>query len=119
MSQPISIFCWKWGDRFSHDHVNVLSRSLERHLTLEHHLYCVTDNPRGIRRGVTTIDIPTAYSRAPRCRRRMQQYATNFHPTLGDRRLVIDLDVVITASLDPILDRDEPIVGWRVGHAGV
>lgn len=38
---------------------------------------------------------------------------------IGQRICYIDLDVVITGDLTPFVTRTEPIVGYKVGHAGV
>ena len=49
----------------------------------------------------------------------MQQYAADFGHRLGQRLCTMDLDVVIVDDLTPVVTRPEPIVGWKVGHAGV
>lgn len=116
----LTICCSKWGQLFSAKHVNVLRAALERHLALPHELVCITDDPAGIDRRVRTVPMPTAYADTPRCRRRMEFYSRDFADRhLGPRGLYLDLDVVIVGPLAPILDRDEPIIGWKVGHAGV
>jgi hypothetical protein len=115
----LTVSCWKWGKTFRAVHVNVLRLALERRLALEHELVCVTDDGAGLHPAIRVVPMPTTYAHTPRCRRRMEQYAREFESEMGRRILTIDLDVVIVDDLTPILDRDEPIVGWRVGHAGV
>lgn len=115
----ITFACWKWGAVFSARYVNILRAALARHVHADHRVCCVTDNPLGLDGDIDILPLPTEFADAPRCRRRMQQYAQDFEATLGARICTIDLDVVIVDDLTPIVTRPEPIVGWKVGHAGV
>ncbi len=116
---PLTVCCWKWGRRFSALHVNVLRAALERHLQIPFVLICITDDRAGLDPRIVVVPMPTTFASTPRCRRRMQQFDRDFSRSLGDRLLYIDLDVVIVRDLTDILSRLEPIVGWKVGHAGV
>jgi len=116
----LSVVCWKWGTRFGPLHVNVLRAALERHLHLEHRLFCVTDDATGLHRDIVPVALPAPLVDGDlRCRRRMFQYSREWAAQFGRRMLAIDLDVVLVDDITPIVDRPEPIVGWRVGHAGV
>jgi hypothetical protein len=120
----ITVSCWKWRrpdgtDLFEARHVNTLRRMLARHLDLDHEVVCVTDDATGIDADVRIVEMPTRFADTPRCRRRMQQFSREFARGIGDRILAIDLDVVIVDDITPIVDRPEPVVGWKVGHAGV
>jgi hypothetical protein len=133
----LHIVCWKWGTRFAASHVNVLWSMLARQLQLPFVLHCITDDATGIRPEVWSHPMPRLYAKEPRCRRRMIQFGRGFirrmvdpdcqaltpGPDMDDepriRVLAIDLDVVIVDDITALLSRDEPIVGWRVGHAGV
>lgn len=119
----LSVVVWKWrspsGPNFGPEYVNRLRGMLDRHVHLPHRLYCVTDDPAGIDGDVHVVPMPETYAHTPRCRRRMQQYSRDWRGIVGARMLAIDLDVVIIDDLTPVLDRAEPIVGWKVGHAGV
>lgn len=125
--KPIRVVCWKWGRKFSAWHVNVLGRMLARQLRLPFTLTCITDDPAGIDEDIAAVPMPRRFEEAPRCRRRMQQFSRAFiHEALGltkraspARVLAIDLDVVLVDDITPIVDRPEPIVAWRVGHASV
>lgn len=116
---PLTVCAWKWGNRFSALHVNVLRLALERHLQFPHAFVCVTDDSAGIDPRVTLVKMPTQFAQTPRCRRRMQQYDRTFSAALGRRILYIDLDVVIVSDLTALLSREEPLVCYRVEHAGV
>lgn len=117
----LTVCAWKWGTRFGARHVNVLCRALDRHLHLPHELVCVTDDAAGLDPWIRVVPMPTAYAETPRCRRRMQGFSGDFcreHLGIG-RILYIDLDVVIVDDITSLVLRNEPIVCWRVGHAGV
>ncbi len=116
---PLAVVCSKWGQTFSATHVNVVRAMLDRHLRLPHRLYCVTDDPAGLRGDIIIVPMPDTYAATPRCRRRMQFFSADFTRQVGDRILYLDLDVVIVADLTELVSRTEPIVGWKVGHAGV
>lgn len=117
----LTVCVWKWGTRFAARHVNVLRLALERHLHLAHEVVCVTDDPIGIDPRVRIVPMPGQFDQTPRCRRRMQGFSRSFcdHVLRGRRTLYLDLDVVIVDDITPIVDRPEPLVCWRVGHAGV
>lgn len=115
----LSVQCWKWGSLFSSAHVNALRWMLDKNLRMDHRLVCVTDNPVGIDGDVVIAEMPADYADTPRCRRRMQGFSREFSQKIGNRILYIDLDVVIVDDITPIVNRPEPIVGWKVGHAGV
>jgi hypothetical protein len=114
----ITVSCWSWGGLFGVEYVNRLRSALERHLHLDHQLVCITDDSRGIDPRVRVVPMPAIYSETPRCRRRMLQFHRDFWPA-SYRILAIDLDVVIVNDITPLVDRPEPIVLWKVGHAGV
>lgn len=115
----LSVVCWKWGGLFGPEYVNRLHAALERHLHLPHELVCVTDDPVGLDADVRVVEMPARFSQTPRCRRRMVQYGREFRAHVQPRMLAIDLDVVVVGDLTPIVNRPEPIVCWRVRHAGV
>jgi hypothetical protein len=117
----LTICCWKWGVTFGATHVNVLRRALEIHLHVPHELVCVTDNAVGIDPRVRIVPMPGQFEQTPRCRRRMQGFSRSFcdGALRGGRVLYMDLDVVLVDDITPLVDRPEPLVCWRVGHAGV
>jgi hypothetical protein len=117
----ITVLAWMWGGLFGPEYAHRLRAGLARHLHVEHELVIVTDNPHGLE-GIRTVPMPTTYAATPRCRRRMQHFSRAFGEALGATRILgIDFDVVITADITPIVTKfpEAPIVGWKVGHAGV
>lgn len=114
----LSVVTWRWGQLFGREYVERLRAGIARHLRIPHEVVCVTDDPRSIE-GVRIVPMPTAYANTPRCRRRMQQYSAEFASQFGARMLSIDLDVVLVDDITPLVDRPDPIVMWKVKHAGV
>jgi hypothetical protein len=117
---PLDVVCWRWGDTFGPEYPNRLRAALARHLHLPHRFIVVGEDHRGLHQETFFVPMPTTFADTPRCRRRMQQFSREFAAEIGaERILAIDLDVVIVDDLTPIVDRPEPIVGWKVAHAGV
>lgn len=117
----LSVWCWRWGGLFEPVYVHRLQAALAQHLDAEHELVCITDDRAGLE-GIRTVPMPTAYAGTPRCRRRMQAFSRAFAAQLGASRvLAVDLDIVITGNITAIVTKfpDAPVVGWKVGHAGV
>lgn len=117
----LTVVTWFWrrpdgNSPFSARHVQILRSMLARRLSLPHELVCVTDQPDdpGLA-GIRTLPI-VEFADSIRCRRRLAQYSADF--PLQGRLLSIDLDMVLTDDITPLIDRPEPIVMWRVGYAG-
>lgn len=130
----LNIVCFLWhGDRWSedddgHEYVNRLYRSVQRNLTIPHNFICLTNMPDGLEDGIIIrpLHAPSWKGCLPK--------VCMFDPLLGLRGQVLslDIDVVITGSLDELagyrgnfavrssfadprlLDGD--IVGFKVGY---
>lgn len=114
---PLSVVTWRWGTMFSVDYVNRLQSMLAKHLHLPHTLFCVTDDPRGLASGIVPIAMPLALSNTIRCRRRLWQYDRARIDLFGPRMLCLDLDLVITGDITPLMRRGDPLVCWRAHYA--
>jgi hypothetical protein len=124
----ISVVCWMWNNGFRTflpEHVNVLQRMVSRHLPREHRFVCVTDETKGFSAGVEVVQTPAPARiagelkspegpRFPSCYRRLWTFSEEAR-VLGDVVLLIDIDLVVTASLAPLFDfrSDVDFVGWR------
>lgn len=115
----ITFVPWRWGGLFGPEYVNRLRASLARHVHADHEMVCVTDDPTGIDGDIRIVPLPEEHRDTPRCRRRMRIFDREFARAIGDRICTIDLDVVIVDDITPLVTRTEPIVCWKVGHAGV
>lgn len=94
--------CMKWGERYGPDYVNKLYGMIRRHTTGDFRLCCLTDQPDGIRPDVDCFDCPIIDIPAPHNNRGWRK-VNLFSQTVADLQgqvLYLDLDLVITASLD-------------------
>ena len=121
----LTVVCWIWrGERiYLPEHVNVLGRMLKRHLHVPHRLVCITDEVAGFDPGIEVMPTPTAAKRLaevkspegeqmPSCYRRLWMFSDEAR-CLGERVLLTDVDVVLVRDITPLVQRDEPFVGWR------
>lgn len=108
---------------FAPEHVNVARRMFARHLTIPHRLVCISDSREGLDPEVHWVETPPAAkklgeigspegARFPSCYRRLWVFSQEAR-ILGERILCLDLDFVLTGSMDKAVDRDEDFVGWR------
>jgi hypothetical protein len=98
---------------------------IARHYPEPHKLICLTDNTKGLDPRIEAMPMPvtgfeglpnpaTARFKVkyfPSCYRRLWVFS-EAAKTLGDRLFCLDIDVVITASLLPLVQRPESFVGW-------
>lgn len=86
---------------------------LKRHLHQTHRLVCITDQPKDLPTGVEPATMAPVLPRMDhKGLRRMWLYSADAG-TLGVRLLQLDLDVVVTDTLDPLVNRQEPFVIWK------
>ncbi len=122
----ISVVCWMWPGplrTFLPQHVNALQRMVAAHLPVPHRFICVTDRPDGLAPGVEFFQTPEAAAnlgliaspegpRFPSCYRRLWSFS-EAAKALGDRILVIDIDLIVLKDLSRIFEQDDDFVGWR------
>ncbi len=106
-NRKVCIICMKWGDLFGGDYVNMLYRAVQDHLSLDHDFICITDNEDGLDPGIKACPLSFAQLDRP-------DWTHGKWPKLlmFDRRIVgdyeaalfLDLDLVVTGQLDPLLD---------------
>jgi hypothetical protein len=108
----LTVVLWKWGTKYTTAHVARMQAMLARHLTIPYTMVCLTDKPKELPPGVQAAKLPPTLPWDSKGLRRMWLYSADAG-RLGDRLLQLDLDVVITASLDPIVSRPEPFVIWK------
>ena len=104
MSQ--TVVCIKWGSRYGSDYVNRLWSMIRRQSARDTRLVCFTDDATGIDAGVVIhplpdINTPERVSRTPW--RKLSLWQTPLADLAGDV-LFLDLDVVITGSIDAFFD---------------
>lgn len=108
----LTVCTWLWG-RYPASHVATLKAMVDRHLAMPHRFVCFTDRLAELPAGVEGIRTPRLQPGDNRCMRRLWHFSPQAREVLGARALHIDLDVVIVDAIDPLVNRDEPLVIWR------
>lgn len=97
------IVCMKWGDLYPADYVNKLYGMVARHISPPFRFVCMTDRPEGVRPEVECLPCPTVQLPPPHNNRGWRKIALwkDSLPNMEGDWLFLDLDVVVTGSLDP------------------
>lgn len=109
MSQlPVNILCLKWGTRYSAHYVNILHRSVARHLHRPFNFYCCTEDASGLDSNVRVIPFPAdpgmpAHRPWPDIMVKLLVTADSFGGLIGPT-LFLDLDVAIMGDIGPFFD---------------
>jgi hypothetical protein len=109
---------------FKPKHVERLAELFRKHLPVPHRFVCISDEVPAESNGVTWVPIPAAAlamrslrspegNRFPSCYMRLWAQSREAAALLGERCLLVDIDLVPVRDLTPIVSRDEPFVGWR------
>jgi hypothetical protein len=120
----LTVLSWLWSQSsgrttYTAQHVNAWASMVRRNLSLPHRIACVTDMPAGIDPGIKIIALPTDFSGVrlptwgadrPQCLRRLSMFRRDAAEIFGGRFVSMDLDCIVTGSLDPLFDRPEEIV---------
>jgi hypothetical protein len=122
----ISVVVWLWRDGsrdYRPEHVNVLARMIRRHLSLAHEFVCVTDSAAGLDPSAV-VWFPTPREAAeigrlrspegvrfPSCYRRLWMFSQGARE-IGDRLMLLDIDLIALRELAPLFDRRADFVGW-------
>lgn len=116
------VVCFLWSDpkyrfglRYTADHVNRLNRMLGRHLK-SHELVCVTDTPEGIDSDVRIVPLWDDHRNIGGTYVRMKLFSPEMKDLIGERFALMDLDCVITGPLDPLFETDADFVTTRSSH---
>ena len=111
---PVNVICMKWGTKYGPEYVNRLYRGVTRHLSRPHRFVCFTDDATGIDPRVEIRPLPSL-GLPPGPERGWLKLAT-FAPTLADLEgvtLFLDVDVIITGSLDVFFEPAGPFYIMR------
>lgn len=120
----IVTFLWNEGFRdYRPEHASTLRKMIARHLSIPHRFVCIADDPSAFGDDVEVIQTPVAAkklgelrspegARFPSCYRRLWMFSDEAR-VLGERVLLLDVDLVVCEDFASIVDRDEDFVGWR------
>lgn len=130
MTALLTIVGWLWRDPncrtvYTAEHVNIWARMIHRNLKLPHRFVVFTDDMHDnfdpliekapLWKDWHLLDNPCWPAGLPQCYVRLKAFsdAPEIKKLLGPRYASIDLDCLVTGSLDRILAREEPFVIWR------
>lgn len=106
MQSPQTVICMKWGTAYGADYANTLHRMVQRHTARPLRFVCFTDDPSGLEHGIVAeplpaIDLPETH------RWKAWRKIALTRPGVGGLSgnvLFLDLDVVVTGSIDAFFD---------------
>src|SRR4030065_1293920 len=109
------IVCMKWGDKYPPHYFDKLCGMVARHIPPPFRFVCMTDRREGIRREVECLDFPTVPIPPPYNNLGWRKVSLwNDHlPNMEGDWLYLDLDVVVTGSLDDFFEY-EPQLSYIV-----
>ncbi len=106
----ITVCLWKYGNKYDAGYVNRMASMVRRHLPIEHRIVCITDDPYGLD---PLIDVfPIKYDGGQLNLRRLWIFSKDAM-VLGSRLFQLDLDLVITGDLTPLVTRPEPFIIYK------
>jgi hypothetical protein len=104
---------------FGPEQVIVLRNMIARHYQRPHRFVCVTDDAAGLK-GIETLPLWNDFaavpnpngSHNPSCYRRLKLFHPDAGKVFGEWLVAVDLDLVITGDLAPLLAGDEDFKIW-------
>ncbi|EGJ23409.1 hypothetical protein RSWS8N_15015 [Cereibacter sphaeroides WS8N] len=105
------VICINWGTKYGPRFINRLYAMVARNITPPFSFTCFTDNEEGIRSEVDCQPLPPLDFVMPKNTKGKWPKARLWSPTLGDLKgpvLFLDLDLVITGSLDEFFTYGDP-----------
>lgn len=110
----IRIATFKWGTRYTLDHVAKLRSMLARNLTISWEFVLISDDPSDehftAKAGIRFLPLWPHLREQPGCAVRLRAFNPDVGASIGERFAWIDMDVVVTGNVDHIFSRPEPIV---------
>lgn len=108
----LTVCTWLWGDKYGTDDVAKLASACRRHIRQPFRFLCITDDLNRTPDGVEPWFIrDLELTGVKGCFARLRMFDPEWmawHDV--DRLLSLDLDVVVTGELDPLVDRPEPFL---------
>ncbi len=120
-----TVICMKWGTRYGPDFANRLHAMVMRNTARPTQLVCYTDDASGLHPDIITYPLPTItlpddLTWTPW--RKISLWQETLEGVEGDC-LFLDLDLVVTGSLDPFFDHEPGkfcvILNWTQTEKGV
>ncbi len=120
----VNIMCIKWGTLFGPEYVNRLYSGVRRNLSRPVRFICMTEHADGLHPDIEVLDLPVEPFAEPMAQalavanrqgamRKVSLFKPGLVPDLDGPVLGFDLDVVITGSLDEIVDLAPGTIAMR------
>lgn len=103
--------CVKWGDKYSPAYVNVLADMVSRNVDVAVDFVCLTDDPSGLDVGIETWPLP---GNLDGWWNKVYLFKPGVFPPRS-RIVFLDLDVVVTGTLNELIDTPGIAVDWTQG----
>jgi hypothetical protein len=106
MTEPVNVICIKYGKLYAADYVNILHRSVRRHLHRPFIFHCCTDDAAGLDPEVRVIGFPEnpgLKTHWPHVLVKLMITRDGFGGLRGPT-LFLDLDVAILGDIGPFFD---------------
>ena len=104
---------------YGREHVILLYNQLKRHLTIPFEFVIATDQPELLEgTGIRTIPLDKSKHVAATRYIKLQTFKPGAVDRIGKRILQLDLDTVVVANINDLVDRDEDLVLWRNPNYG-
>ncbi len=100
----VIVVCVKWGTKYRASYVNILRNMVRRNLSVPHEFVCFTEDGSGLDRDITVRPLPDPLEG-------WWNKVSLFRPGLFPQSatvIFLDLDLVIVASINFLLDGGEP-----------
>lgn len=113
----VTVCCLKWGPAYGLDYANVLYRAVRHRLDRPHRFVCITDDGEGLDPGIEVAPLPDFPLPRELWGQGMWPKLSLFRPGVfpdDDLVLYVDLDVMITGGLDPLVERVERKGGLHI-----
>lgn len=110
----IKIVTFKWGDKYSAEHVNVLAYSFYKHVTIPHEFICITDDAQGLHDSITVLPLPK--NDTTHTAQKLWLFSKEAEDIIGGRVALCDIDAIVCANFDKILSTAGSFVGWRTNQ---
>ena len=120
----VNIMCIKWGTLFGPEYVNRLYSGVRRNLSRPVRFMCMTEHADGLHPDIEVLELPVepfademakalAVANRQGAMRKVSLFKPGLVPDLEGPVLGFDLDVVITGSLDEIVDLAPGTIAMR------
>jgi hypothetical protein len=102
----LNIVCYKWGNRYAAEEINILHASVLRNLSIPHRFFCITDDPTNLSPEIEVRPLPEKgrVGNGPK----IYTFSKDFLGLGPDEYVVsLDVDIVIVGSLDFLVDQPD------------